>query len=209
MDHWPRFDDKKSRSRCHLKCGCLTHVECIKCGVKLCLSTKRNCFFAYHHHHTGSGEPPHGAKAIEKTGISDKSMVIRKSGRNKPPKKDDQVGICCGAVDGRKRSALYVMGAYQHSTLTKPPHRNKTVSKTGFSDKSIDTHKSGRNKRFKKDEQSFAKTTFGAIDGRKRLELHSTVGAKIDNFKENCILREGRSRSSKLLFFNVLGLKKK
>lgn len=175
MDHWPRFDDKRSRSRCHLKCGCLTHVECIKCEVKLCLSTKRNCFFAYHQ--SGPNEPPHRTKAVEKCGISENPMVVRKSGRNKRLNRMDQSGSGSGAaVAERKRSTFGLNGAYQHTQggSEKPAHRNNTVARHS------DIRESGRNKRSKKNDQLLT----GAIERRSM-------------------------RSSKLLFFDVLGLVKK
>ena len=45
--HWPMYIQE--RRMCRLpKCNAKTEVKCEKCNVFLCLSTKRNCFRAFH-----------------------------------------------------------------------------------------------------------------------------------------------------------------
>lgn len=43
-NHWLKFDDKNSRSKCKLKCGGFTHAFCTKCGQHFCFTSMRNCF---------------------------------------------------------------------------------------------------------------------------------------------------------------------
>lgn len=46
--HLPRFDDKKSASRCYICKNKTTHAYCKDCDVHLCLLQARNCFLQYH-----------------------------------------------------------------------------------------------------------------------------------------------------------------
>lgn len=47
-NHWLKFDDKKSRSRCKLDgCDGFTHAYCTKCDTHFCFTSTRNCF-QYH-----------------------------------------------------------------------------------------------------------------------------------------------------------------
>lgn len=52
LNHWVFYDDKDdkpSRSRCALAtCKFFTHLFCSKCGKHLCMTSTRNCFYAYH-----------------------------------------------------------------------------------------------------------------------------------------------------------------
>lgn len=48
--HFPLYDTKTHRSRCKLP-GCVffSHLFCEVCEVHLCITSKRNCFYDYHH----------------------------------------------------------------------------------------------------------------------------------------------------------------
>lgn len=51
-NHWPIFDKKKCRTRCKLPgCTFFTHIFCSKCEHHFCLTSKRNCFYSFHHSH--------------------------------------------------------------------------------------------------------------------------------------------------------------
>lgn len=48
--HFPLFDEKSFRSRCKFQgCTRFTHLFCEQCEVHLCITSKRNCFYEYHH----------------------------------------------------------------------------------------------------------------------------------------------------------------
>ena len=48
-DHWPTVDDLKTARMCRNKsCQSCTSVRCQKCDVYLCLTSKKNCFTAFH-----------------------------------------------------------------------------------------------------------------------------------------------------------------
>lgn len=47
--HWAVHDDKKCRNRCKMAgCVYITHWFCTKCDIYLCLTSNRNCFYAFH-----------------------------------------------------------------------------------------------------------------------------------------------------------------
>jgi len=46
LHHYPAMKEVE-RQRCR-KCDKVTQVSCVKCGIHLCMSSKRNCFLAYH-----------------------------------------------------------------------------------------------------------------------------------------------------------------
>jgi hypothetical protein len=50
VGHFSIHDDtSKSASRCKLEnCGCRSRVQCEKCKVHLCLTSKNNCFKKFH-----------------------------------------------------------------------------------------------------------------------------------------------------------------
>lgn len=51
--HWSVHDGKDYRSRCKMeKCRFFSNWYCEKCQKYLCLTSKRNCFYAYHHSQT-------------------------------------------------------------------------------------------------------------------------------------------------------------
>lgn len=49
-EHWVLVDEKKCRSRCKMP-GCIfyTHLYCSKCEAHFCITSKRNCFYSFHH----------------------------------------------------------------------------------------------------------------------------------------------------------------
>lgn len=54
-NHFPLYDEKPSRSRCKMpSCIFFSHIYCEKCEVNLCITSKRNCFYGYHHHNDES-----------------------------------------------------------------------------------------------------------------------------------------------------------
>jgi hypothetical protein len=49
IGHLPQLDGSKEATRCKYEgCKGRTHVNCIKCNVHLCFTTKNNCFFDFH-----------------------------------------------------------------------------------------------------------------------------------------------------------------
>lgn len=48
--HFALYDTKSYRSRCKLSgCNRFSHLFCEECEVHLCITSKRNCFYKYHH----------------------------------------------------------------------------------------------------------------------------------------------------------------
>jgi hypothetical protein len=46
IGHWAAFEE--TQNRCKLCKHGFTKVKCVKCGLCLCLTSKRNCFMAFH-----------------------------------------------------------------------------------------------------------------------------------------------------------------
>jgi len=50
IDHLPQFDDLEYATLCKNEgCSKKSHVICRKCKIHLCVTSKRNCFYEYHH----------------------------------------------------------------------------------------------------------------------------------------------------------------
>lgn len=48
--HFALYDTKSFRSRCKMTgCTRFSHLFCEECMVHLCITSKRNCFYEYHH----------------------------------------------------------------------------------------------------------------------------------------------------------------
>lgn len=48
--HFALYDTKLHRSRCKMPgCTHFSHLFCEECKVHLCITSKRNCFYEYHH----------------------------------------------------------------------------------------------------------------------------------------------------------------
>lgn len=63
--HWALYDGKNCRSRCKMtNCIFFSHWFCNKCQKHLCITSKRNCFFAYHHE-TADGNEMSGRRKCD------------------------------------------------------------------------------------------------------------------------------------------------
>lgn len=99
-NHWALHDDKQFRSRCKVKtCNFFSHLYCQKCGVHLCLTSKRNCFYDYHCR-------PTGLKRKMETHLDQKQVknaeVVGK-GRSKCPTGSNVIAKQLGLTSGRSR----------------------------------------------------------------------------------------------------------
>lgn len=82
-DHWVLYDDKKCRSRCKMaNCVFFSHWFCQKCRVNLCVTSKRNCFYEYHHQLTEEKQitkNQQGKKKANRVNIAVKKNMERRS----------------------------------------------------------------------------------------------------------------------------------
>lgn len=82
--HWPFVDGKKSRSRCKMPgCTGFTHIFCTKCHFSLCITSTRNCFYAFHNpaKTTNKKQQQRG----EKTSMINLKKVSKSNGNNTTP----------------------------------------------------------------------------------------------------------------------------
>lgn len=78
MDHFPIFDSiKPFRSRCKLP-GCIyfSSFLCENCRVHLCITSKRNCFYDYHHQQTIRNEASCQNKRAKKSRQTIESVTV-------------------------------------------------------------------------------------------------------------------------------------
>lgn len=85
--HWPLHDGKDCRSRCKMAgCNFFSHWFCGKCQKHLCMTSNRNCFYAYHHQITDENQ-----KNIRRNGgqpdfsQTTKSQLGKRNLSNNPP----------------------------------------------------------------------------------------------------------------------------
>lgn len=85
--HFALYDVKKFRSRCKLQgCPFFSHLFCEECGVHLCITSKRNCFYDYHHNsQSKENNAPRQNKPIRRTIETATNANEVRSGRRRTP----------------------------------------------------------------------------------------------------------------------------
>lgn len=96
--HFALYDTKSFRSRCKMPgCTRFSHLFCEECKVHLCITSKRNCFYKYHH--ISQPEKNDDARQNKSTKDTRRSNEIANANEKRSSR-----GRTSGVVSKRKKS---------------------------------------------------------------------------------------------------------
>lgn len=99
--HFALYDTKSFRSRCKMPgCTRFSHLYCEDCKVHLCITSKRNCFYKYHH----DSQPKENA-ACQNKQTKDSRQTIETANADANEKRSSQRPTS-GIVSKRKKCIL-------------------------------------------------------------------------------------------------------